>query len=90
MKKLDLAALEGPPRSIAVSADGKFAAVGEETGKIKVFDLATGQMFYIGTNSPNGVITASPGSIFLSNAGGAGATLFIHENAATNSTWAAK
>jgi WD40 repeat protein len=44
VKKLDLAALEGPPRSIAVSADGKFAAVGEETGKIKVFDLVTGQI----------------------------------------------
>ena len=44
VKKLDLAALEGPPRSIAVSNDGKFAAVGEETGKIKVFDLATGQI----------------------------------------------
>ncbi len=43
-KKLDLAALEGPPRSIAVSVDGKFAAIGEETGKIKIFDLATGQI----------------------------------------------
>jgi WD40 repeat protein len=43
-KRLDLAALEGPARSIAVSADGKFAAIGEETGKIKVFDLATGQI----------------------------------------------
>ncbi len=44
VKKLDLAALEGPPRSIAVSADGKLAAVGEETGKVKVYDLATGQI----------------------------------------------
>ncbi|MCE9527436.1 MAG: hypothetical protein K8R36_15440, partial [Planctomycetales bacterium] len=44
VKKFDLAALEGPARSIAVSVDGKFAAVGEETGKIKIFDLATGQI----------------------------------------------
>jgi WD40 repeat protein len=43
-KKLDLAALEGPARSIAVSADGKFAAIGEETGKVKVFDLSNGQI----------------------------------------------
>ena len=43
-KRLDLAALEGPPRSIAVSADSKFAAIGEETGKVKVFDLASGQI----------------------------------------------
>ena len=43
-KKLDLAGLEGPARSIAVSTDGKYAAIGEETGKIKVFDLANGQV----------------------------------------------
>lgn len=43
-KKLDLAALEGPARSIATSADGKFAAIGEETGKVKVFDLSNGQI----------------------------------------------
>jgi WD40 repeat protein len=43
-KRLDLAALEGPPRSITVSADSKFAAIGEETGKVKVFDLTNGQI----------------------------------------------
>ncbi|MEX2175310.1 MAG: c-type cytochrome domain-containing protein [Pirellulaceae bacterium] len=43
-KKLDLAGLEGPARSIAVSNDGKWAAIGEETGKAKVFDLTTGQV----------------------------------------------
>ena len=43
-KKLDLAALEGPARAIAISADGKLAAIGEETGKVKVFDLATGKI----------------------------------------------
>ena len=43
-KRLDLAALEGPARSIAVSTDGKLAAIGEETGKVKVFDLSNGQI----------------------------------------------
>lgn len=43
-KKYDLAGLEGPPRSIAVSADGAWLAVGEETGKIKVYDAKTGQL----------------------------------------------
>src|SRR5262245_16184334 len=43
-KKLDLAALEGPARSIAVSSDGKFAAIGEETGKIKIYDVSNGQV----------------------------------------------
>lgn len=43
-KKLELAGLEGAAQSIAVSPDGKLAAIGEESGKIKVFDLATGQV----------------------------------------------
>ncbi len=43
-KRLDLAGLEGPPRSIAVSPDGKQAAIGEETGKVKIFDLTNGQV----------------------------------------------
>lgn len=43
-KKLDLAGLETPSRSLAVSADGKLAAIGEENGKIKVFDVANGQI----------------------------------------------
>jgi WD40 repeat protein len=43
-KKFDLAGLESPPRGIAVSADGAQLAVGEEAGKIKVFDAKTGQV----------------------------------------------
>src|SRR6185503_14741587 len=42
--KADIAGLEGPPKSLAVSRDGKLAAIGEETGKIKLFDLATGKV----------------------------------------------
>ncbi|MDX1947487.1 MAG: c-type cytochrome domain-containing protein [Pirellulaceae bacterium] len=43
-KKLDLAALEGPARSLAISADGKLAAIGEETGKVKVYTVADGKV----------------------------------------------
>ncbi len=43
-KKVDLAALEGAPRGIALSADGKQMAIGEETGKIKIYDVASGQV----------------------------------------------
>ncbi len=42
-KKLDIAGLESAARSMAISSDRKLAAVGEEGGKIKVIDLATGQ-----------------------------------------------
>jgi WD40 repeat protein len=43
-KAFDLAALEAPPRSIAVSKDGALLAVGEESGKIKIYDAKTGQV----------------------------------------------
>jgi WD40 repeat protein len=43
-KKFDLAGLEAPPRSIAVSADGTLVAIGEEAGKIKIYDAKTGQV----------------------------------------------
>jgi WD40 repeat protein len=42
--KTDLAGLESPARAIAVSADGKWAALAEENGKIKLFDLASGKV----------------------------------------------
>ena len=44
VKTGELAGLEGAPRSLAVSGDGKFAAIAEETGKIKVYDLSNGQV----------------------------------------------
>ncbi|MFM2097323.1 MAG: Chromosome partition protein Smc, partial [Planctomycetota bacterium] len=44
VKKMQLAGLETPPRSVAVTADGKQAAIGEENGKIRLYDLATGQV----------------------------------------------
>jgi WD40 repeat protein len=42
-KRLDLAGLEGPALATATAPDGKLAAVGEESGKIKLIDLASGQ-----------------------------------------------
>jgi WD40 repeat protein len=43
-KSFDLAGLEAAPASLAVSADGSLLAVGEASGKIKVFDAKTGQV----------------------------------------------
>jgi len=43
-RKMQFSGLESPPRAMAVSADSKSAAFGEENGKIKLFDLATGQI----------------------------------------------
>lgn len=69
VKKYDLAGLEGPPRSIAVSADGALLAVGEETGKIKVYDAKTGQISktLAGHTAPvTGVAFSADGSKILS------------------------
>src|SRR4029079_8061808 len=57
------------PRSIAVTADGAFVAVGEETGKIKVYDAKTGQIAKTlqGHTAPvTGVAISADGSKILS------------------------
>lgn len=43
VKAGEFAGLEGAPRSLAVSGDGKLAAIGDEAGKIKVYDVSNGQ-----------------------------------------------
>ena len=42
-KVAEFPGLDGAPRSLAVSGDGKLAAIGDETGKIKLYDIASGQ-----------------------------------------------
>ncbi len=42
-RKQEIAGLETPPKSVAVSGDGKWIALGEENGKIRLVELATGQ-----------------------------------------------
>ncbi|MFO0869764.1 MAG: c-type cytochrome domain-containing protein [Pirellulales bacterium] len=44
VKAGELAGLEGVPRSLAISGDGKLAALGDDTGKIKIYDVASSQM----------------------------------------------
>ncbi|QDU25790.1 Chromosome partition protein Smc [Anatilimnocola aggregata] len=43
-KALDLAGLETAARSLATSVDGKWAAIGEENGKVRIFEIATGKV----------------------------------------------
>ena len=43
-KLAELKGLEGPAQCVAVSPDGKLAALGEANGKIKIFDLAAGNV----------------------------------------------
>jgi hypothetical protein len=46
---------------------------------------------FIGTGSPNGVVTASPGSLYLNLSGGSATTLYVKESGtATNTGWVGK
>lgn len=44
----------------------------------------------IGSGSPQGVVTAAPGSLYTNTAGGAGVTLYVKESGTGNTGWVAK
>jgi hypothetical protein len=46
--------------------------------------------FYTGTGSPEGSITANPGSLYTNQVGGAGLTLYVKESGTGNTGWVAK
>jgi hypothetical protein len=43
-----------------------------------------------GTGSPEGVLTAAPGSLYCNNSGGANTTLYVKETGSGNTGWTAK
>lgn len=45
---------------------------------------------YIGTGTPEGVVTAGVGSIFLRTDGGAGTTLYVKQSGTGNTGWTGK
>jgi len=51
---------------------------------------ATLQMIHSGTGTPNGVVTASPGAIYLNISGGAGTTLWVKQTGSSNTGWVGK
>lgn len=56
------------------------------------FNLVTSQVKYIysGAGSPEGVLTAPPGSLYSNTSGGAGTTLYVKETGTGNTGWVAK
>ncbi|MEX0818010.1 MAG: c-type cytochrome domain-containing protein, partial [Pirellulaceae bacterium] len=42
--KLDIAGVESPVKAIAVSPDGKWLAMAEENGKVKLFEMSSGNL----------------------------------------------
>lgn len=45
---------------------------------------------YVGTGSPEGVVTASPGSLYSNKSGGAGTSFYVKESGSGNTGWVAK
>ena len=54
------------------------------------FIMNTSAAIYAGSGSPNTVVTASPGSVYLNQSGGANVTLYIKESGVGNTGWVAK
>jgi hypothetical protein len=62
---------------------------GGGTGSL-FFGLGTVRGIYGGAGAPEGVVTASPGSMYLNQSGGGGTTLYIKESGTGNTGWVAK
>lgn len=52
--------------------------------------IQNSSFIYSGTGSPEGVITAPPGSLFMNKTGGAGVSIYVKESGIGNVGWIAK
>lgn len=70
------------------------SVIAEVTGFGNAPDHETGvinkEMISTGTGSPEGVVTASVGCLYLRTDGGAGTTLYIKESGTSNTGWIGK
>jgi hypothetical protein len=82
-----------PPKAnvALVGKDGALTVTGLQvlTQLVQVLN-GISPFFSTGTGSPNGVVTSPPGAIYLNQAGGAGATLWVKESGSGASGWIAK
>jgi hypothetical protein len=77
---------------IGIAADAS-AATNLDSGGIKLNNVGAtlSATISVGSGSPQGVVTANPGSLFLNLTGGANTTLYVKESGtATNTGWVAK
>lgn len=51
---------------------------------------ASGPLLSTGTGSPEGAVTATPGSLYLNQSGGSGTTLYVKESGSGNTGWVGK
>jgi hypothetical protein len=70
---------------------GSTSRMWSQTYSRQIHPTASSSVFITaGTGSPEGVLTASVGSLFLRTNGGANTTLYIKESGAGNTGWVAK
>jgi hypothetical protein len=56
-----------------------------------LFEVLQQIPFFVGTGTPNGVVTSSPPAIYFNRSGGAGTTIYLKESgAATSAGWVGK
>lgn len=67
----------------------RVAAIGQTSGSGYV-QLANGLTWTEGAGSPEGIVTASPGSLYSNSSGGASTTLYVKESGTGNTGWIAK
>jgi hypothetical protein len=79
---------DGLSTGLAPRGQNTFTA-GGGTGSL-FFGLGTVRGIYGGAGAPEGVVTASPGSMYLNQSGGGGTTLYIKESGTGNTGWVAK
>lgn len=61
----------------------------EEYGLVR-FDRIASSPVLTGEGTPEGVVTATPGVLFLRTDGGAATTLYVKESGTSNTGWVAK
>ena len=59
----------------------------ETTGHTRLRSPSTGQERLTGTGSPEGVVTANPGSDYLNSNGGVGTTYYVKRSGTGNTGW---
>lgn len=73
------------------SESGGLQISGDGTVTLAQIDTTTsGVSIFIGTGTPEAVVTASVGSLFLRTDGGASTTLYVKESGTGNTGWVAK
>ena len=58
--------------------------------RVEKLILANGPSINVGSASPEGAVTASPGSIYMCTAGGAATSFYVKESGTGNTGWVAK